>query len=186
MVSNSLFCAETYNESQYISVERVFGKAHEEKLAELEHIAYALGAKSCSIELVESDDITDFKTHDGQASLKILKASAKEKSKNATSHNLSGRTVSTFAGSDTPVRPTLKWFKNDHNILNLIEMRCSDINAIHSRTLILEGSSSMTMEQNKARNIDIATAKVGIKLHASMEKLHRKEYSSKLIYQVEF
>ena len=186
LASNTLFCAETYNEAQYINVERIFGKAHEEKLAELEQIAYALGAKSCSIELVESDDVSDSKSRDGQAAMKGLKVSAKEKSKNATSHSMSGRTVSTFAGSDTPTRPALKWFKNDHNILNLIEMRCSDANAIRSRTLILEGSSSMTMEQSKARNIDIATAKIGLKLHASMEKLHRKEYSSKLIYEVVF
>ena len=186
LVSNSLFCAETYNESQYINVERIFGKAHEEKLAELEHIAHSLGAKSCSIELVESDDVTDSKSRDGQASMKVLKASAKERTKNASSHSMSGRTVSTFAGSSSPIRPTLKWFKKDHNILNLIEMRCSDVNAIQSRTLILEGSSSMTMEQSQARNIDIATAKIGMKLHSSMEKLHRKEYSSKLIYEVEF
>ena len=186
LVSNSLFCAETYNESQYINVERIFSKAHEEKLAELEHIAYALGAKSCSIELVESDDVTDSKSRDGSASIKGLKASAKEKSKNVASHSMSGRTVSTFAGSNTPVHPTLKWFKNDHNILNLIDMRCSDTNAIQARTLVLEGSSSMTMEQSRARNIDIATAKIGMKLHSSMEKLHRKEYSSKLIYEVEF
>ena len=186
LVSNSLFCSETYNESQYINVERIFGKAHEEKLAELEQIAYALGAKSCSIELVESDDVVDSKSRDGQASMKVLKASTKEKSKNTSSHSMSGRTVSTFSGSDTPTRPTLKWFKNDHNILNLIEMRCSDVNAIRSRTLILEGSSSMTMEQSRARNIDIATAKIGMKLHSSMEKQHRKEYCSKLIYEVEF
>lgn len=186
LVPNSLFCSETYNESQYINVERIFGKAHEEKLAELEHIAHALGAKSCSIELVESDEITDSKSRDGQASMKVLKTASKEKSNSATSHSMSGRTVSTFAGSDTPVYPTLKWFKNDHNILNLIEMRCSDINAIRSRTLILEGASSMTMEQSRARSIDMATAKIGMKLHSSMEKLHRKEYSSKLIYEVEF
>lgn len=186
LTSNSLFCAETYNESQYINVERIFGKAHEEKLAELEQIAYALGAKSCAIELVESNDVIDAKSRDGQASMKILKASAKERSRNATNHSMSGRTVSTFAGNDTPTRPALKWFKNDHTILNLIEMRCSNANAIQSRTLTLEGSSSMTMEQSRARSIDVATAKIGMKLHTSMEKLQTKEYNSKLIYEIEF
>lgn len=183
---NSLFCAETYNEAQYINIERIFGKAHEEKLAELEQIAFSLGAKSCAIELVESNDVIDSKSRDGQLGMKGLKASAKEKSKNASSYSMSGRTVSTFAGNDTPTRPALKWFKNDHTILNLIEMRCSNANAIQSRTLTLEGSSSMTMEQSKARNIDIATAKIGMKLHTSMEKQQTKEYNSKLIYEIEF
>lgn len=183
---NALFCVDSFEDQHYINVERIFSKAHEEKLAELEHIAYSLGAKSCSIELVESDEQTDSKVRDGQASLKILKASASDKSEQATTHSMSGRTTTTFCGSDEPVRPALKWFKEDHSILNLIEMRCSDINGVKSRTLTLEGSSSMTMEQNMARKIDIATAKIGLKLHSSMEKLCRKECSSKLIYKVEF
>lgn len=186
LATNSLFCQDSCDTSNFINIDRIFTKAHEEKLAELEHIAYSLGAKCCSIELVESDELTDTKSHDGQVGMKFLKASGKEKSKQATSHTMSGRTISTFKGNDTPVRPPLKWFKNDHNILNLIEMRCSDKNAIQSRTLVLEGSSSMTMEQNMARNIDIATAKIGLKLHSSMEKQHRKECSSKLIFEVEF
>ena len=186
LLPNTLFCVETYDSSRYVNVDRVFSKAHEEKLAELEHIAYSLGAKNCSIELVESDEISNVKSRDSQANMKILNASAKEKNKQETAHNMSGRTVSTFKGSDTPTRPTLKWFKNDHSILNLIEMRCSDKNAIQSRTLILEGASSMTMEQRMACNIDIATAKVGLKLQTSMEKQYRKEYSSKLIFEVDF
>ena len=156
------------------------------KLAELEHIAYSLGAKSCSIELVESDDFLDTKSRDGQANIKVIKASAKEKSKKTSSHTMSGRTTTTFQGNNTPIRPMLKWFQNDHSIVNLIEMRCSNQNAIQSRTLILEGSSSMTMEQNKAHSIDIVAAKVGLKLHSTMEKQHRREYSSKLIYEVIF
>lgn len=186
LMTNALFCMESCDTVSFINIDRVFTKAHEEKLAELEHIAYCLGAKSCSIELVESNELTDTKSRDGQANMKLITASGNESSKQMTAHTRSGRTVSTFAGSDNPSRPTLRWFKNDHNVLNLIEMRCSDKNAIQSRTLILEGSSSMTMEQNMARSIDIATAKIGMKLHSSMEKQHRKECSSKLIYEVEF
>lgn len=186
LIPNALFCQDSFDGTSFINIDRIFTKAHEEKLAELEHIAYALGAKCCTIELVESDELTDTKSRDGQAGMKFLKASSKDNSKQATSHVMSGRTVSTFRGNNSPIHPTLKWFKNDHNVLNLIEMRCSDKNAIQSRTLILEGSSSMTMEQNMARNIDIATEKIGLKLHASMEKQHRKECSSKLIYKVEF
>lgn len=186
ITTNMLFCVETYDQQRYINVDRIFSKAHEEKLAELEHIAYSLGAKSCSIELVESDEFLDAKSRDGQANMKVIKASAKEKSKQSSSHTMSGKTTTTFQGSNTPLRPTLKWFQNDHSILNLIEMRCSNQNAIQSRTLVLEGSSSMTMEQNKAHNIDVAAAKVGLKLHSTMEKQHKKEFSSKLIYEVIF
>lgn len=183
---NALFCTETYAPRNYINVDRIFSKAHEEKLAELEHIAFSLGAKSCSIELVESDESCNSNSRDGQGGFKIAKLSTNDKSKQASSHNMSGRTVTTFKGNNFPVKPNLKWFQNDHSILNLIEMRCSDKNAIESRTLILEGSSSMTMEQNKACKIDTIATKIGLKLHISMENQHRRECSSKLIYEVIF
>ena len=186
MTIGAFFCADTFEPARFINIERVFTRAHEEKLAELEHIAFSLGAKSCSIELVESDEFSDTKNRDGQASMKILSASSKEKSKEISSHSMSGRTISTFAGNNVAVPPNLKWFKDDHNILNLIEMRCSDSNSIKSRTLILEGSSSATMEHNMARKIDLITSKFGFKLHTSMEKQCRKEYTSRLIYEVEF
>lgn len=185
-VPNALFCTETYSPQNYVNVDRVFSKAHEEKLAELEHIAFSLGAKSCSIELVESEESSSSTSRDGQFSIKMVKGSANDKSKQASGHSMSGRTITTFKGSDSPIRPTLKWFQNDHSILNLIEMRCSDKNAIESRQLILEGSSSMTMEQNKALGIDAIISKIGMKLRVSMESQHQRECSSKLIYEVIF
>lgn len=185
LVPGALYCVDSYDEKRYVNVENIFSKAHEEKLAELENIAYMLGAKRCTVELLEADGMNEKTKSVANVSCQ-LNISKNEERKQSASHTRSGKTVSTFNGNDTPVRPDLKWFKDDRNILNLIEMRCSDANSIHSRTLVLEGSSSIAMGHNQARSIDLVTKKFGIKLQSSLETQYAKEYSTKLIYEVEF
>ena len=50
---DNVYFADHFEDDKFINTNNVFGKATEEKLAELEHIANYLGAKSCSIEIVE-------------------------------------------------------------------------------------------------------------------------------------
>ena len=176
---NEVYCIDPTEEKRYVQSDAIFGKAHEERLAELEHIAYMLGAKSCAVELVEGD-VSEEKDNKsagaGVVSAKVYVQSAKSNSK-------SGRTVTNFNGSSVPRQPKLKWFKNDRNILALIEMRCSDKNAVTSRSLTLSGSSSATMSKNIAVSIDKIK---GIKTSASFENKAMKEHSSTLIFEVEF
>lgn len=75
---------------------------------------------------------------------------------------------------------------HDDTIKRLIDMRCSDINALQSETLILEGSSSATMSKKTACAIDNAIGKVGVSGKANMEGQASKEERSKLIFRVEF
>ena len=117
----ALYYLDAYDEQRYVNVERIFSKAHEEKLAELEHIAYMLGAKRCSVELLEADGMDNHSKNRAEISSKFGASKSEEKAQ-SFSHAMSGKTVSTFNGNNTPLRPNLKWFKNDRNILNLIEM----------------------------------------------------------------
>ena len=56
---DNVYCADNFDAKKYINANQIFGKATQEKLAELNNIAYCLGAKSCSVEIIESDvDIT--------------------------------------------------------------------------------------------------------------------------------
>ena len=181
----AMYYRDTHDDGQYINIERIFGKAHEEKLAELENIAYLLGAKRCSVELVEADGMDNHLKNHAEIKSKFGASKSEEKSQ-SFSHSMSGKTVSTFNGNSTPRRPDLKWFKNDRNILSLIEMRCSDSNSIQTRTLVLEGSSSVAMEHSQAKAIDMTIQKIGCKIKSSLERQYTKEYSSKLVFEVEF
>ena len=185
LVSGSLYCVDAYDSQRYVNVERIFSKAHEEKLAELEHIAYMLGAKRCSVELVEADSLNNQSQKGVDLGFKLGISQSSDK-RTTSSRAMSGKTISTFNGNNSPVRPDLKWFKNDHNILNLIEMRCSDANSIHARTLVLEGSASIAIDHSQASAIDLIIKGIGIKLQTSLEKQYESEYNSKLVYEVEF
>ena len=173
---NEVYGVDPNNSTRYIQADCIFNKAHEERMAELEHIAYMLGAKSCSIEIVESESQIDSTGLGVKAKGINLSANAESKKLNKRS----GRAKTVFEGNTMPRRPELKWFVNDENIKLLIEMRCSDNNAVKSRELVLEGSSSATMSKKMACTID------GLLKSASMERQATQEHSSKLVFKVEF
>lgn len=194
-VCDEVYYVDRFNHNRFVRIDCIFGKAHEEKLAELEHIAFSLGAKSCTVEIVESSSEieVDHKKFDGHRGVNIKAVSAStsedgEKSLHRTSiSQRSGRTTSYFVGSDKPKQPQLKWFAYDDSIKRLIEMRCTDGNSIKSKVLELEGSSSATMSQKTACAIDGAISKImKNKSNVKMEHQATTEFHSKLIYNIEF
>lgn len=187
---DSAYYVDQFDRNRYIRVDCIFSKAHEEKITELEHIAYVLGAKNCSIEMAEAVsevEITSKKQEfQSKANDEKISESLEKSTHRAISNQRSGRTVTEFQGHSNPVRPTLKWFAHEDNIARLIEMRCTDVNSIHSRTLELAGSSSATLSQSQATAIDSVINKMNTKIASSMQTQANKEYSSKLIYIIEF
>lgn len=187
---DAVYYVDNFDRNKYIKTDCLFSKAHEERLAELEHIAYCLGAKSCAIEIIE------LRQEGSESSKKIgVETSKKAFSSNehyegsaihATTNQLNGKTVTNFEGSSHPERPTLKWFAHDESVKGLIEMRCAANNSIKSRQLELAGSSSATMSQATACTIDAVIFKTKNKSAVSMETQATREHLSKLIYTVEF
>ena len=143
-ICDNVYYVDAFDRNKFINVADLFPKITEEKLAELENIAYCLGAKSCSVEIVEEET--------EQASLVLnteifspAKANSETEHTSESEKSRSGKAISRFSGHDSPVTPALKWFAHDDSIKTLIEMRCTDKNAIQSRTLELTSSSSTTM-----------------------------------------
>lgn len=191
--TDGVFVVDSFDKNKYLRVDTVFNKAHEERMAELKQIAYSLGAKSCSIEITESN--IEFQTDKKSSSMKIglpkkvgnIGAQNDSTTTNASSIKRSGKIVAEFNGNDEPKQPTLKWFANDENIKNLIEMRLSNSNSIKSETLELAGSASATMTQKTACAIDGALSKIGsAKISANTENQAQKEQNSTLVFVVEF
>lgn len=179
------YYVDNFDRSRFIQVDCIFNKAQEEKLAELENIAYSLGAKTCSIEIAYSQNVSSSTYKSTDMQLKSGESGFKSSSRiNGSSGG--GKTVVKFAGSNQPVRPKLKWFIHDDNIKNLIEMRCSGANAIQSKVLQLSGATSATMSQEASVAIDIITKKVKGKAGMSFAQQSKKETSSTLIYEIEF
>ena len=188
---DAVYYVDSYNENRYIRTDCIFSKAHEERLAELKHVAHSLGAKTCTIEISETTHNVSLSSRKfGLSEKGTNKAKAAESYENSistqNSSSRSGRITAEFEGNDEPKKPKLKWFAHDENIKKLIEMRCKSTNSIKSETLELSGASSATMSQKTACAIDGAIGKMGFKASTSMEKQAITENTTKLIFSVEF
>ena len=188
---NAVYYVDSFDRTRFIRTDCIFSKAHEERLAELKHIAHALGAKRCSIEICEvtidkkdqSKEVSLTEKGKGSAS----RESAEQSISSSQFNQIQGRIEAEFEGHCTPVKPALKWFAHDDSINYLIEARCSGSNTIKKETLELSGSSSSTMSQKTAYAIDTAIGKLsGIKGSMSMDAQVAKEQRSNLRYCVEF
>ena len=175
---DNVYCKDNFDFKKFINVNQFFEKATEEKLAELSNIAYCLGAKNCSVEIVEAEK---------QTSSLIIQTTVKglgetsTSSTTARSNTKSGKRLSSFEGHDEPKMPMLKWFAHDENIKGLIEMRFNK--AIKSTVLELKGSSSATMSRKLACAIDNV---MNIKGKLSMDANAIKEHSKILLFEIEF
>lgn len=191
--TDGVFVVDSFDKNRYIRVDMVFSKAHEERMAELKQVAYSLGAKNCSIEITESN--VEVQTDKNSKGMKIglpkklgnVGNQNEALTTNASSIKRTGKIVAEFDGNNEPVQPNLKWFANDDNIKNLIEMRLSKGNSIKSEIIELAGSSSATMTQKTACAIDGALNKfVSAKVSSNIEKQAQREQNSTLLFIVEF
>lgn len=191
-ICDAAYYVDRFDRKRFIQTECIFTKAHEERMAELKNIAYMLGAKYCSIEISESSANVENKKRnlDAKVGIKVGNATLHESVEQSSSYegyvSRSGKIEASWVGSTEAKRPELKWFLHDDTIKRLIDMRCADINAIQSETLILEGSSSATMSKKTACAIDNAVGKIGASGKANMEGQASREERSKLIFRVEF
>lgn len=191
---DSVYYVDAFDRNRFIRLDLIFSKAHEEKLAELKHIAHVLGAKKCIIEINESinESVVSGKSWSSEMKGKIKKVEVKSGNeaqidtsvKNTNQRN--GRIVAEFNGSDSPKRPKLKWFAQDENIKKLIEMRLKNSNAIKSETIEIMGATCSAMSQKTAYKIDNALSKMKFKVHSSMHSQAVKESKMSLIYSIEF
>lgn len=175
---DNVYCKDNFDSKKFTNANCVFGKATEEKIAELSNIAYCLGAKRCSVEIVEAESDENSKSF--QTAIANL-GDASVSSKTVNSNAQSGKRVSSFEGHDNPKMPSLKWFAHDENINGLIEMRFNK--AIKSTTLKLEGSSCAVISKRIACAVDSV---MNVKGKLSMEHSAMREYNKILVFDIEF
>ncbi len=183
---DAIYFADRFDSKRFIRIDCIFSKAHEERLAELKHIAYSLGAKRCSIEISESDAEVAIEKKDVQGNAKVLKGKFSQETSDKKYNKRSGVIEIEFEESNKISNPKLKWFANDDIIRNLVAMRLNKTNTIKSERLVLEGSVSATMSIKTAYSIDCAVKKIKAGVKAEFESQAMKECSSKLIFDVEF
>ena len=185
---DAAYYVDNFNPNRYINVDCIFNKSHEERLAELKQIAYALGAKACTIEITESAQEANSANRSANMGGKMIGIGkigfkADQSIANANVQKRSGTIKAVFEGSTAPTQPTLKWFADDENIKSLIEMRCTNPGRLKFEELRLSGSASATMTRKAAAAIDGLR---GLKGGISMQSQAMTEHTSELLFTVEF
>ena len=180
-VCDAVYYVDSFDRTKFIRTDCIFSKAHEEKVAELEHVAYCLGAKRCSIEISEVKTDASAQKRNASVGKGSVKETAEINSIQSGSDAYNGKEEIEFEGNTNCIKPELKWFYYDDGIKRLIEMRMDKTNSIKSKTLELSGASTAVMSQKIASAID-GTVKGGMSLTAQAER----EQRSKLIFHIEF
>lgn len=189
-VCDAVYYVDAHDRKRFIKYDCIFQQAHDEKVAELEHIAYSLGAKRCIIEFGEIQTQVAKKKKVATVNENVNGVEAQEhyesSIENTSENQRESRMVTCFKGNDIVTKPRLKWFEHDSNILNLIEYRCNGVNEITSKTMILNGSASATMSLAAACSIDAVVAGYGVSQNCKLEESTKKESKTRIKYILEF
>lgn len=186
-----IYHVDQFDPSRYILASQIFSKAQDEKIAELERIAACLGAKKYIIDIQEYSQSNNQQNQKGNIGsvFKGFKANASME-ENRMANELTKNTFHTeskLRGSFWPKRPELKWFAHTDTILELIDNRCNNRNAVKTKTLQISGSSIAAMTTDVALSIDAAVEKMGsLKAESTMTAKAASEYHSTLYFHVEF
>ena len=188
---DAVYYVDNFDRNRFIRTDAIFSKALEEKMAELEHIAYCIGAKRCTIDICEttSDNKSKSQTAEMSASKGGTEAAAKVSAEitQKSGKKQEGHNEIVFGGFRRTKQPTLKWFAYDEGMKSLIDMCCNGSRKIKTKTLRISGSTTATMSQKIAGTLDSIMSD-GSKSGqgASMSAKAKEEYSSFLEFHVEF
>lgn len=184
---DGVYYVDPHNQNVYINIDTYFSNMQQERLAELQHIAYSLGAREYSVEMIETT--SDFNSTDVSASAKVLNKNSVDVSDSksqSTSTYSKTAAKAVFGSGRTPVEPTLSWFVEDKNIIALIKMRCSgaDEEGLSTYSFELNNSCAQSMSSVTAAKIDLAIKGLGAKTNFNSES--EKEHSRKMIFHIDF
>jgi len=184
-VCDSVYYIDPFDKTRFVRLDCYFDKMQESRLAELQKIAYALGAKRYSVTM--EDTSSEKKLLIQKASARacdhfgVIKAKADTTEERSVASERESQRQSVahadFSGERQPTVPELKWFAHDDNIKNLIEMRCSgkEIGDIKTYTLVFKGSDFATIGANTAARIDGAMGKISAGSDFKMQSKVTKE-----------
>lgn len=195
--TDTVYYVDNFDRNRYIKLDSYFDIMQSSKLAELEHIAFSLGAKRYTIEEVNSTK--GISAARKKAAEKIgIHIGPGKKEQNVSAHiekesvSMSNRLVrksAEFSGGGEPVYPNLRWFRHDDNINNLIDMRLSGRiknNDMKRYSIDLEGSDYSSISSSAAAKIDTVVSKLNIGGNYDISEKCKNESSHKLVFDIEF
>lgn len=185
---DSIYYVDPHNKNHFISIDCYFSLMQESRLAELQHIAYSLGAKHYWVEIVESASESQSSLKSAILNANFAGASSVEQQHKSTTAKSKSVAEAVFSSGRKPIKPDLWWFANDNNILNLIKMRCSEDtqDEITTYTTEINSSNAAAMSISAAAKVDVAINSLRIGANASFSNSSEKEHNRKMYFKLEF
>ena len=194
---DSVYYVDNLDRNRYIKLDGYFDRMQNSKLAELEHIAFSLGAKRYTVEMQESTKEHSKSMKKAFENVKLPIGKSKKGVSSSAEINYESLSQTSkkvlkeaeFANGAEPVHPNLRWFKLDDEINNLIDMRLSGQiknNEMKRYSIELEGSDYSNISAGTAAKIDAAVSKINAGAGYDMVSQHKKESSRQLVFKIEF
>ncbi len=178
----------------YINLTEYFSYLKKERIAELRNVARSLGAKRFCI-LLRDEDISSDNVHlSSKKDVHLFKDALGKKSfnecaqSNSTTNRVSIADELIFTEKQEPVKPKLKYYKNDINIRQLIEMRLNKDRRgeLQIQHYSLQCSSSSGIDNETASNLGIALKKLNYCTVDTFVSQAYRENHSVFEYTIEF
>lgn len=188
---DSAYYIDSLGGDRFLDLDSYHEVIQKEKMTELKNIARLLGAKECYLETYEEDRSYTKSKKSADMSMKsaIIKSDSCSASQQVESERSQKRSITfqqVFKGSDNPVRPELNYFKNDSEILSLIDSRCEEDNQTREYSFQLDTSSSSAMSITTAMKIDSALKAAKVKANSAFLHVTEQESKRKLIFHISF
>ena len=191
---SALFYCDHIKPDYYVNLGEYFVAAQKARQIELQQIAYDLGAKNYSVQIIEEE--SDLEAIDRKVKAKAQKGTGKSKESGGgefsegSSTNEKKRTkietgVRFESGSD-PKEPKLAWFKDDPQIRHLIDMRLAKERQMTEYELIFEYSSLSAMSRDTAAKLDGVAGALKANIGYSIKEKLLRENKKKLVFYIEF
>lgn len=188
---NAAYFIESLDGDRFLDLDSYHEIVQKEKMTELKNVARSLGAKECYLETFEEDRSSSSARKSVGASVKhpVAGEVGSKADQEMQTQSFQSRSIvfeQTFEGSDNPKAPNLNYFKNDTEILSLIESRISKDNRTNNYSLKLDSTSSSAMTMTTAAKIDGGLKAAKVKTTSSFTNAAEQESKRKLIFHVRF
>ncbi|MGM9948358.1 hypothetical protein [Floccifex sp.] len=190
---DSIYYVDPFNPNHFIDLEYYFAMVKKAKVNELKNIAFSLGAKHFSVTFkVERANFVKKKvegSHKKEAKIEKIKVQEKEEAKyqyGKDDYESIEIGAEMYLNGGEPQMPELQYFKNDEDIISLINMRMSKINPIHSMSYDLKYSNSSQINQNIAIKIDEALSQFKMSGTLSALEQVKREQRTIMNYKIDF
>lgn len=197
---DGVYCRHPFDRDRFINVKCFTDVLRDERVAELRHIAHALGAKRYKIEIWEEEKtVTRKKGHGGAkvkqkaAPIDVRPAPSVEGTLDAAFDSAKYRKRSVmhegvFEGDAVAQAPLLRWYRNDANVKALLDARLVEGGMLAAKVYRCQvsGSSVTSMNAEAAGKVDAALKGLKFDCDFDLRGEVKSETRQTLCLEIEF